>query len=51
MNRNKFFLTSTQIITLARQRGVAIAYTAFKLIKEGQHTTKIDGLTPDQRFF
>ena len=31
--------------------GVAIAYTAFKLTKEGQDTTKIDGLTPDQRFF
>jgi putative endopeptidase len=31
--------------------GVAIAYTAFKLTKEGQDTAKIDGLTPDQRFF
>ncbi|MEO5977207.1 MAG: M13 family metallopeptidase [Chryseolinea sp.] len=31
--------------------GVAIAYDAFKLTKEGQDTTKLDGFTPDQRFF
>ncbi|MBS1729158.1 MAG: M13 family metallopeptidase [Bacteroidetes bacterium] len=31
--------------------GVAIAYDAFKLTKEGQDTSKIDGYTPDQRFF
>jgi putative endopeptidase len=31
--------------------GVSIAYDAFKLTKEGQDTTKIDGYTPDQRFF
>ena len=31
--------------------GVAIAYDAFKLTKEGQDTTKVDGFTPDQRFF
>ncbi|MEO6930071.1 MAG: M13 family metallopeptidase, partial [Chitinophagaceae bacterium] len=31
--------------------GVAIAYDAFKLTKEGQDTTRIDGFTPDQRFF
>jgi putative endopeptidase len=31
--------------------GLAIAYDAFKLTKQGQDTTKIDGLTPDQRFF
>lgn len=31
--------------------GLAIAYTAFKMTKEGQSTTKIDGFTPDQRFF
>ena len=31
--------------------GIAIAYDAFKLTKEGQDTTRIDGLTPDQRFF
>ncbi|MGB3076919.1 MAG: M13 family metallopeptidase, partial [Chitinophagales bacterium] len=31
--------------------GIAIAYDAFKLTKQGQDTTKIDGYTPDQRFF
>src|SRR6266496_1558372 len=31
--------------------GVAIAYDAFKMTKEGQDTTKIGGFTPDQRFF
>ncbi len=31
--------------------GLAIAYDAFKLTKQGQDTTRIDGLTPDQRFF
>jgi len=31
--------------------GIAIAYDAFKLTKQGQDTTKIDGFTPDQRFF
>lgn len=31
--------------------GVAIAYDAFKLTKQGQDTAKIDGFTPDQRFF
>ena len=31
--------------------GVAIAYDAFKLTKEGQDSTKIGGFTPDQRFF
>lgn len=31
--------------------GIAIAYDAFKLTKQGGDTTKIDGLTPDQRFF
>jgi len=31
--------------------GVAIAYDAFKLTKEGQDTTMIGGFTPDQRFF
>lgn len=31
--------------------GVAIAYEAFKMTKEGQDTTKADGFTPDQRFF
>lgn len=31
--------------------GVAIAYDAFKLTKEGKDTAKIGGFTPDQRFF
>ena len=31
--------------------GVAIAYDAFKLTEQGRDTTKIDGFTPDQRFF
>jgi putative endopeptidase len=31
--------------------GLAIAYDAFKLTKQGQDTTRIDGLTPDERFF
>ncbi|HVU85409.1 MAG TPA: M13 family metallopeptidase, partial [Puia sp.] len=31
--------------------GVAIAYDAFKMTKEGQDSTRIDGFTPDQRFF
>jgi len=31
--------------------GLAIAYDAFKMTKQGQDTTKIDGFTPDQRFF
>jgi putative endopeptidase len=31
--------------------GVAIAYDAFKMTKQGQDSTKIDGFTPDQRFF
>lgn len=31
--------------------GIAIAYDAFKMTRQGQDTTKIDGFTPDQRFF
>ncbi|MCU0359233.1 MAG: M13 family metallopeptidase [Bacteroidia bacterium] len=31
--------------------GLAIAYDAFKMTKQGQDTIKIDGFTPDQRFF
>lgn len=31
--------------------GIAIAYDAFKMTKQGQDTVKIDGYTPDQRFF
>lgn len=36
---------------IADMGGIAIAYDAFKLTKQGQDTTKIDGFTPDQRFF
>jgi len=31
--------------------GVAIAYEAFKLTDQGKSSEKIDGFTPDQRFF
>ena len=31
--------------------GIAIAYDAFKLTEQGQDTAKLDGFTPDQRFF
>jgi putative endopeptidase len=31
--------------------GLAIAYNAFKNTEQGKGDTKIDGLTPDQRFF
>jgi putative endopeptidase len=31
--------------------GLSLAYGAFKKTAEGKDTTKIDGLTPDQRFF
>jgi putative endopeptidase len=36
---------------LADIGGLAIAYDAFKMTKQGQDTVKIDGFTPDQRFF
>jgi len=36
---------------LADLGGVNIAYEAFKKTKEGQSKTRIDGFTPDQRFF
>jgi putative endopeptidase len=36
---------------LADLGGVAIAYEAFKKTKQGKSNVKIDGLTPDQRFF
>ncbi len=36
---------------LADIGGIAIAYEAFKLTEQGKGSTKIDGLTPDQRFF
>jgi putative endopeptidase len=31
--------------------GMTVAYDAFKMTEQGQSTTLIDGLTPDQRFF
>ncbi|MFT3679030.1 MAG: M13 family metallopeptidase [Ferruginibacter sp.] len=31
--------------------GIAIAYDAFKMTAQGKDTAKIQGLTPDQRFF
>lgn len=36
---------------LADLGGLAISYQAFKKTAQGQDTTKIDGFTPDQRFF
>jgi putative endopeptidase len=36
---------------LADIGGMAIAYDAFKMTKQGQGTEKIGGFTPDQRFF
>lgn len=31
--------------------GIAVAYDAFKMTKQGKDTVKIGGFTPDQRFF
>ncbi|RED22112.1 putative endopeptidase [Flavobacterium cutihirudinis] len=31
--------------------GIAVAYDAFKMTEQGKANTKIDGFTPDQRFF
>ncbi len=36
---------------LADLGGLSIAYEAFKNTKQGKSNTKIDGFTPDQRFF
>ncbi|HEX8357680.1 MAG TPA: M13 family metallopeptidase [Segetibacter sp.] len=36
---------------MADMGGVAIAYDAFKMTNQGKSTNKIDGFTPDQRFF
>ncbi len=36
---------------LADLGGITIAYQAFKKTKQGQGNEKIDGLTPDQRFY
>lgn len=41
----------TQGENIADLGGVTIGYTAFKKTKQGKSNEKIDGFTPDQRFF
>lgn len=36
---------------IADNGGIAIAYDAFKMTAQGKDTVRIDGFTPDQRFF
>ena len=56
---NKYFVADSTPVNgsltlgenLADLGGVTIAYDAFKKTKEGQSDKKIDGFTPDQRFF
>ena len=36
---------------IADQGGLRVAYTAFKKTEQGKTDTKIDGFTPDQRFY